>query len=438
MLYARGMRHLLLAAAILIPTLAAAADVRSGPDAYGDWRGDAPGVVRHITPADLPPPFTTRSNARMSGIVQRPVGAAPLAPPGFAVTLWASGLREPRVLRTAPDGSVFLAESGAGRVLRFTPDGHRTVFAADLDQPYGIAFWPPDAPRYVYVGDTDRIVRFPWTPGQPTAAGPGQPIVPELPTGGHWTRDLAVAPDGSALFVAVGAHGNLARLTDAPPGGVADWDATHGLGAAWGEEEGRAAVLRFDPASGALHPYAQGLRNCAGLSVQPATGRLWCAVNERDGLGDDLPPDYVTHLTQGAFYGWPWFYIGAHPEPRLAPGRPDLAGRVTVPDVLVQPHSAPLGIAFYTGTLFPPTYRGDAFVTLHGSWNRARRTGYKVVRLKLIGGQPDGSYEDFLTGFVLSDDAVWGRPVGITMAADGALLVSEDAGGTIWRVAPAK
>jgi glucose/arabinose dehydrogenase len=428
----------LLAAALLFPVLAAAADPRTGADAYGDWRTDAPGVVRKITAADLPAPFATRSNAAPSSIVQRPVGVVPLAPPGFSASLWASGLRQPRVLRTAPDGSVFLAESGAGRVLRFTADGHRTAFAENLDRPYGIAFWPPDAPRYVYVGETNRIVRFPWAPGEAAPTGPAEVIVPSLPTGGHWTRDLAVAPDSSSLFVAVGSGSNLADLRDPPPGGTAEWERLHGIGAAWDDETGRAAVLSFAPGGGALRPYAQGVRNCSGLGVQPASGKLWCVTNERDGLGDDLPPDYVTHLTPRAFYGWPWFYIGAHPDPRLDGARADLASRVTVPDVLLQPHSAPLGIAFYTGTLFPPAYRGDAFVTLHGSWNRAKRTGYKVVRIKLIGGQPDGSYEDFLTGFVLSDDAVWGRPAGIAMAADGALLVSEDAGGTIWRVAPAK
>ena len=431
------MKRILLAAAILCPTLAAAADLRTGAAAYGDWRTDAPGVVRRITPADMPQPFATRSNAAFSGAVQRPVGVTPHAPEGFAVTLFASGLREPRVLRTAPDGSVFLAESGAGRILRFAADGKRSTFATGLDRPYGIAFWPPSAPRYVYVGDTDKVVRFPWTPGQPAASGPAEVIIPSLPTGGHWTRDLAAAPDGSSLFVAIGSESNIADLRGTPPGGIAAWQAAHGLGAAWDDEENRADVLRFSPTGGALHPYAQGIRNCSGLGVQPGTGRLWCVTNERDGLGDDLPPDYATHLTPGAFYGWPWFYIGAHPDPRLGGARQDLAGHVTVPDVLFQPHSAPLGIAFYTGTLFPPEYRGDAFVTLHGSWNRAKRTGYKVVRIKMTNGKADGTYEDFLTGFVLSDNAVWGRPVGITMAADGALLVSEDAGGTIWRVAPA-
>ncbi len=421
---------------MLLPTLALAADLRTGADAYGDWRTDAPGVARRILPADLPPPFATNNAARTSVIVARPAGVLPKAPPGFAVTLFASGLNEPRALRTAPDGAVFLAESGSGRVLRFTPDGKRTMFADGLSQPYGIAFWPPDKPRYVYVGQSGSVVRFPMTPGHATADGPAETIVPDLPTGGHWTRDLAVAPDGSFLLVAVGSSGNIADLRDQPPGGTAAWEAAHGLGAAWGVERGRAAVLRFDPAGGAPKPYVQGIRNCAGLGLQPATGAFWCATNERDGMGDDLPPDYATRLTPGAFYGWPWFYIGAHPDPRLGGARADLAGRITVPDVLFQPHSAPLGIAFYTGTLFPAAYRGDAFVTMHGSWNRASRTGYKVVRIKLAKGAPDGSYEDFLTGFVLGDDAVWGRPVGVAMAADGALLVSEDAAGTIWRVAP--
>jgi glucose/arabinose dehydrogenase len=430
------MRTLLLAAALLLPTLAAAADLRTGTAAYGDWSTDAPGVARRMLPADLPPPFATRNAARPSVLVPRPADVVPKAPPGFAVTLFASGLDEPRTLRTAPDGSVFLAESGAGRILRFTPDGQRTVFAGGLDRPYGIAFWPPAAPRYVYVGQSGSVVRFPMTPGRPAADGPAETIVPHLPTGGHWTRDLAASPDGSFLLVAVGSNGNIANLRDEPPGGTAVWEAAHGLGAAWGKEEGRAAVLRFDPAGGDLKPYVQGIRNCAGLGLQPATGAFWCATNERDGMGDDLPPDYATHLIPGAFYGWPWFYIGAHPDPRLRGARADLAAKITVPDVLFQPHSAPLGIAFNTGSLFPATYRGDAFVTLHGSWNRAVRTGYKVVRITLNNGKPDGSYEDFLTGFVLGDDAVWGRPVGITMAAEGALLVSEDAGGTIWRVAP--
>jgi len=360
----------------------------------------------------------------------------PKAPPGFVVSLFASGLDIPRALRAAPDGSVFLAESGAGRIRRFTLDGHSTVFAGDLDSPYGIAFWPPANPRYVYIAETSRVARYPWAAGQARAAGAAETIAADLPTGGHWTRDLVAAPDGSFIALAIGSASNLDNLRDTPPGGIAAWQAAHGLGAAWGADTRRADVLRMDPATGALSPYAQGLRNCSGLGAQPGSGALWCVTNERDGTGDNLPPDYATHLTPGAFYGWPWFYIGDHADPRLRGARADLAGRVTVPDVLIQPHSAPLGIVFYSGTLFPPEYRGDAFVTLHGSWNRDSRTGYKVIRLRMDNGRATGTYEDFLTGFVIDDDAVWGRPVGVTMASDGALLVSEDGGGTIWRVAP--
>jgi glucose/arabinose dehydrogenase len=193
-------------------------------------------------------------------------------------------------------------------------------------------------------------------------------------------------------------------------------------------------VLAFDPGGADKRIYATGLRNCSGLGVQPASGALWCVVNERDGLGDDLPPDFATRVVEGAFYGWPWFYIGAHEDPRHKNERADLAGRVTTPDVLIQPHSAPLGIAFYEGSQFPPEYKGDAFVALHGSWNRQKRTGYKVVRLIMKDGKPTGAYEDFLTGFVADDASVWGRPVGVALTKDGALLVTDDAGDAIWRV----
>ncbi len=425
-------------AALLLATPALAADIRTGAAAYGDWHDDSPGVIRQITPADLPKPYATANGAEGPSIVARPPGAMPRVPHGFTVSLFAHGLSGPRVLRTAPDGSVFVAESGGGRVTQFAPNGTRASFADGLDRPFGIAFWPATAPRYVYVAETDRIVRFPWTPGQASPSGPAETIIDHLPTGGHWTRDLAVSPDGARLFVSIGSRGNDGDdMGDPPAGGLAAWEAAHGHGAPYGRETGRAAVLWFQPdGSSGLHPYAQGLRNCSGLAVQPGFGTLWCVVNERDGLGANLPPDYVTGLKEGAFYGWPWYYIGAHPDPLMKGGRPELAGDVTVPDVLLQPHSAPLGIVFYEGTAFPPAWRGDAFVTLHGSWNRSKRTGYKVVRVHMVGGHPDGTYEDFLTGFVASEDGVWGRPVGVTVAADGALLVSEDANGNIWRVAP--
>jgi glucose/arabinose dehydrogenase len=343
-------------------------------------------------------------------------------------------------MRTAPNGDVFLAESGAGqiRVLRPGPDGRTgsaSVFASDLSLPFGIAFWPPAQPQYVYVAATDRVVRYPYSPGDLTARGRAEEVVAELPTGGHWTRDLAVSPDGKRMFLSVGSASNVATsMPGHPPGGADTWDREHGLGAAWGDEGGRAGVFSFDPSGHSLRLFAAGLRNCVGLSVQPANGAVWCATNERDGLGDNLPPDYATSVREGAFYGWPWYYIGNHEDPRLPGRRSDLAGKVTVPDVLIQPHSAPLGITFYSGTMFPVPYHGEAFVTLHGSWNRGQRTGYKVVRLLMDHDHPTGAYEDFLTGFVLYDRAVWGRPVGVTVAADGSLLVSEDGNGTIWRV----
>ncbi len=415
---------------------ASAQPARQGLAAYGDWRSDAPGVIRHLTEADMPAPSATASASRGPRVVPRPPGAMPLVPPGFTVQLWATGLDTPRSMRTAPNGDVFLAESGAGRIRVWRPTADAThpgpavIFASHLDQPFGIAFWPPSQPRYVYIAETSRIVRYPYD-GQTAAAGPLEVVVPRLPEGGHWTRDLVAAPDGSALFVSIGSASNVARgMRGVPSAGMSPALA----GAAQGDEAGRAAVFRFAPTGGPLELVASGIRNCVGLAIEPKTKDLWCAANERDGLGDDLPPDYVTRVAPGGFYGWPWYYIGAHEDPRHREERPDLAGRVTVPDVLIQPHSAPLGVAFYEGNGFPAAYRGDAFVTLHGSWNRARRTGYKVVRLPMHNGLPSGEYEDFLTGFVANDDAVWGRPVGVTILRDGSMLVSEDGNGTIWRV----
>jgi glucose/arabinose dehydrogenase len=358
-------------------------------------------------------------------------------PPGFRVEPVASGLDMPRTLRTAPDGDVFVAESGAGAIRVLRPGAAPAVFAERLSRPFGIAFWPPGPdPRFVYVAETGRVVRFPYRPGDTRARGPAEVVIPRLPEGYHWTRDLAFSPDGGRLYVSIGSGSNVAGgMSARPPAGFV---ASHAPGAAWDDELGRAAVLVTTPEGATPRLFATGLRNCSAEAIQPGTGALWCAVNERDGLGDNLPPDFVTAVHDGGFYGWPWFYIGAHPDPRLAGARPDLADSVIVPDVLIQPHSAPLGITFYEGASFPAEYRGDAFVALHGSWNRGKRTGYKVVRLRFRDGRPTGEYEDFLTGFVLSDDAVWGRPVGVAVDRDGALLVSEDANGTVWRVSRAQ
>jgi len=410
----------------------AAEAVRSGSAAYGDWSTDAPGVRRLITPADLPPPFATRSAANPPGPTARPEGALPKAPAGFSVDLLASGLSVPRAIRTVPNGDVFVAESGSGRVLAMRVDGKSPapvrpqVFAAGLPGVYGIAFYPPGPePRWVYAATPGSVVRFPYRSGDLSASGPAEVVVPNLPAGGaHWTRDLAFSEDGTTLFVSVGSATNDADGLRSTAARFVGLD----------EERDRADVLAFDPDGGSRRVYATGLRNCSGLTVEPESGALWCVVNERDGLGDDLPPDYATRVEEGAFYGWPWFYIGAHEDPRHKGERPDLAAHVRLPEVLFQPHSAPLGIAFYQGGQFPPDYKGDAFVAFHGSWNRAKRTGYKVVRLVMKDGRAAGEYEDFLTGFVSADGGVWGRPVGVAVTKDGALLVTDDAGGAIWRV----
>jgi glucose/arabinose dehydrogenase len=243
------------------------------------------------------------------------------------------------------------------------------------------------------------------------------------------------------MFVSVGSSSNVAEGMPAKTSDeIRDWEKEHGFGNAWGIEADRATVLAFNPDGSQRRPFATGIRNCVGLTIHPTTGDPWCAVNERDLLGDNLVPDYISSVKEGKFYGWPWYYLGNNPDPRHkdAP-RMDLASKVTVPDVLLQTHSAALQLVFYTAThgdsAFPAEYRGDAFVALHGSWNRGRRTGYKVVRAFMKGGKPTGEYEDFLTGFVIDDAVVWGRPVGVAVAHDGALLVSDDGSNTIWRVA---
>jgi glucose/arabinose dehydrogenase len=412
--------------------------VRTGAAAFGDWTTDAPGVRRLITLADLPPPFATRSAANRSQRAARADSDIPKAPAGFAVAQFASGLNTPRVIRVAPNGDIFVAETGAGRVRVFRSGDagpgptQGEIFADGLQRPYGIAFYPSGQdPRFVYVATPDSVVRYPYRSGETKASGPAEKIATLPGGGGHWTRDLAFSADDKTLFVSVGSGSNVAE--GAPRPNQADI-AEAPLGASFGDEHRRADVLAFDPDGRQERVYATGIRNCSGLMVQPGTGALWCAVNERDGLGDDLPPDYVTHVTSGAFYGWPWYYLGDHPDPRHKDERADLANRITTPDVLIQPHSAPLGIAFYTADQFPSEYKGDAFVTLHGSWNRSKLTGYKVVRLLMKDGKPTGEYEDFLVGFVGEDKSVWGRPVGVAVTHDGSLLVSDDGSGSIWRV----
>jgi glucose/arabinose dehydrogenase len=278
------------------------------------------------------------------------------------------------------------------------------------------------------------VVRFPYHAGDLKASGAPETIVAKLSDdSGHSTRDIVFTPDNKRMLVSVGSASNDGEGMGRAPGGLKAWASGHPLGAAWGDEDARAAVLSFDPDGKNRKLFATGIRNCVGLAMQPS-GTLWCSTNERDGLGDNLVPDYVTRVRENAFYGWPWFYIGDHQDPRHRGERADLKDKITVPDVLLQAHSASLGLTFYDGSNFPAAYRGDAFAAEHGSWNRAKRTGYKIIRIRLKDGVPTGEYEDFVTGFVVNDNDVWGRPVGVAVAHDGALLISEDGNGTIWRV----
>jgi len=414
----------------------------TGEKAFGDWKADHPGVRRLIKPDDLQKPYVTESASNGPDLAERPEGAKPVVPPGFTVELVASGIDNPRVVRVAPNGDLFIADSRVNqvRVYRLAQGSdklaEKSVFAKGLTRPYGIAFYPPgDKPQWVYVANSNSVVRFPYRDGDLEASGKPQTIIEKIPANHHWTRDIAFSPDGKTLYLSVGSGSNVAEdMAARPKGGVDEWAKTQPLGAAWGSEAGRADVLAFDPDGKNRRTVATGLRNCSGMTVQPATGALWCVVNERDELGDNVPFDYATSVKDGAFYGWPWYYVGDNEDPRHKGARPDLAGKVTIPDVLVQAHSAPLNIAFYDGGNFPAEYRGDAFVALHGSWNRNLRTGYKVVRLRFKDGKPTGEYDDFATGFVVSDDEVWGRPVGVAVAKDGALIVTEDGNGTIWRI----
>jgi glucose/arabinose dehydrogenase len=412
----------------------------NGTAAFGDWRTDRPGMRRLIKPQDLPAPDMAESARNVVRIVHRTNEQKPIVPNGFEVNLFASGLAGPRIVRTAPNGDIFVAESLAGRVSVLRPNGtapaQPTVFASGLNYPFGIAFYPPgNDPRWVYVGNTDSVVRFPYRNGDVTARGDAETIAPNLPLGGHRTRDVMFSPDGTTMYVSVGSGSNVADGMRKLSGeALQTWVLSHPLGATWENEEGRADVLAFDPQGKNQRIFATGIRNCVGLAVEPKSGTVWCSTNERDGLGDNVPPDYITRVREGAFYGWPWYYIGAHEDPRRKGERPDLAGKITVPDVLLQAHSASLGLTFYDGTQFPAEYRGNIFAAEHGSWNRSKRTGYKIIRVIVKNGVPTGEYEDFATGFVIDDSDVWGRPVGVTVDKDGALLLSEDASGTIWRI----
>jgi glucose/arabinose dehydrogenase len=352
----------------------------------------------------------------------------PQAPAGFKVSLYAEGFRNPRLMRTAPNGDVFLADSSSGeiKVLRGLDANGRaqqvSTFATGLHQPFGIAFYPANDPKYVYVGNTDSVVRFPYSAGDLRARGEAEHIV-DLPGGGrlrgggHWTRDIAFSKDGKTMFVSVGSHSNDDEDNDPEI------------------ENLRADVLAFSPDGKNERIYASGIRNAVGIAVHPETGQLWGSVNERDELGDNLVPDYITHIEENGFYGWPWFYMGQNQDPRHPGAHPELKSKVITPDILVQPHNASLEMLFYQGKQFPSQFQGAIFAAEHGSWNKSQPAGYEVIMAPLKNGKATGEYQDFLTGFVTRDGQVWGRPVGVAEMKDGSLLVSDDGSKTVWRVA---
>jgi glucose/arabinose dehydrogenase len=395
-----------------------------------DVNAQSPGRSYHVTVDSLPPPKKTRSASNDPKIIPRPADAWPRVPAGFRVNIYADGLTRPRALRTAPNGDVFLTHREPGEVIVLRgigADGRVqkvSKYTSGLNQPFGMVFYPPGPkPEWLYVAETGGVVRFPYSSGDLTARGELDRIA-ELPGGGqlhgggHWTRDLTLSRDGKQLFMSVGSRSNHD-----------DSDNNK-----W--EYMRADILEMTPEGKDLHVYASGIRNAVGIAVSPRTGELWASVNERDELGDDLPPDYITHVQAGGFYGWPWFYMGGNWDPKHKGKHPELKDRVITPDVLLAAHSASMQLVFYDGDQFPKEYRGDIFAPQHGSWNRDVRSGYEVVRVPIDeSGRARGTYEDFLTGFVTPGGEVWGRPVGIAVAADGSLLVSDDEGGCVWRVA---
>lgn len=380
-----------------------------------------------------------------------PANMTPTAAPGLAVHAFATGLNHPRMVHGLPNGDVLVAETnapekepGAGGLREWvmkkvmsiagagvpSPDritllrdsngdgiaDVKTLFLKNLHSPFGMALIGNE----LYVANTDAIVRYPYQTGQTeiTAAGTKILVLPSLPINHHWTKDLIASPDGSKLYATVGSNSNIGE---------------NGMD----KEEGRAAIWEFNRSTGTSRIFASGLRNPNGLAWEPKTGVLWAAVNERDELGNDLVPDYITSVKDGGFYGWPYSYFGQNIDARVTPQRADLVQKAVKPDYAVGAHTAPLGMAFYTATLLPETYIGGAFVSQHGSWNRKPRSGYKVIYIPFSDGKPANDHPtDVLTGFVNAEGEAQGRPVGVAVDRAGALMVADDVGNTIWRVTP--
>jgi glucose/arabinose dehydrogenase len=378
-----------------------------------------PAQVTHGQKPKLPAPFATNSAGNGPDKVKPPAGFLPTVPTGFRLTVFAANFKRPRWLTVAPNGDIFLADTGAGEIVVLRDPQHtggaqeREVFADGMKRPFGIAF----REDYVYVGNMNEVVRFRYDPKTSKRLGEKEHLL-DLPSGGHDTRSLAFSADGKHLFIGVGSASNIDT----------------------GEDPLRAAVTICDPDGKNARLYATGLRNPVGLALEPVTGEIWTTVNERDELGDNLPPDYFTSLKDGGFYGWPYSYIGNNVDPRVKPQQPDLVARAIIPDVLLGAHVAPLQFAFYTGKQFPESYRGGAFVAEHGSWNRATRSGYQIAFVAFKNGKPSADPVPFMTGLVPDPTGtdVSGRPVGVTVAPDGSLLVSDDGAGVVYRISVAK
>ena len=368
-----------------------------------------------IRPDALPKPYATPDAKNGGKIVPRPEGAELHLPQGFHAEPYAENFENPRWISVAPNGDVFVAEAGAGRITLLRPGSgakpeKREIFAEELNRPFGIVFHK----EWIYIATPNAVLRYPYKAGQLRAEGEAETIVAKLPAdGGHWTRALAFNPKNDKFYVSIGSSKD------------------------WGEEteSRRATVCEFNPDGSGFRIFASGLRNVIGLTCHPQTGAVWATVQERDALGDDLVPDYVTSVKDGGFYGWPYYYIGANPDPRMSP-KPELVKNAVTPDVLLTAHTAAMCMTFYTGAQFPKAYRGDAFVALHGSGNRSKRVGYSIVRVPFKNGKPAGGYEDFVTGWMMGEDdpRVWGRPMGLAQAKDGSLLMVDDGANKVWRI----
>jgi glucose/arabinose dehydrogenase len=396
-------------------------NVMTGSKAFTNTASISPGLARKITAQDLPQPMPPAGRGGGFGIgASRSESAIPKAPAGFKVEIYVgSGLTVPRQMRRAPNGDIFVADTGAGVVRIFRgitsngKAGESSVYAS-LPAAFGINFYPPGPnPQWVYVTNTSTLVRYAYKNGDLKATGEPEKLITDIPAGGgHSTRDIVFSKDGKGLFLAVGSASNNSDN---------------------GAEFHRANILEYTPEGKFIGIYASGIRNPVGLAINPETGELWTSINERDNLGDNLVPDYVTHVQRGGFYGWPWFYIGGNQDTAHPGKHPELKDKVIVPDVLIQAHSASLGMTFYDGKMFPPEYTGDAFAAEHGSWNHSQGSGREVIRIPIEKGRATGVYQDFLTGFT-TDGNAWGRPVGVVVAADGSLLISDDGARVIWRV----